>query len=163
MKDDLIFSIFMSGGFGVLLSYMFLYFQKSLPDLYKRYTKTEWRLWFISMVLTVVSVIGLIIWFSFYERLNNRELFICSLCIFLAFAMLWSLSIFYIFKNNVSTYIQVPILFIVGLASIGMFISVISTTSNFLLILAAFIVAFHHLVVDGIYWPHIHGRQMING
>jgi len=38
----------------------------------------------------------------------------------------------------------------------------ISTTSNFLLILAAFIVAFHHLVVDGIYWPYIHSRQMIN-
>lgn len=162
MKDEVVFSIFTSGGFGVLLSYVFLYLQNSLPDLYKRYTKTEWRLWFISMVLTVTSIIALILWFSFYERINNRELFISSLCIFLAFAMLWSLSIFYIFKYNYSPFIQVPILLVVGLASVGMFTSVISTTSNILLILAAFMVVFHHLVVDGVYWPHIHSRKMKN-
>ena len=162
MEDNTIFSIFMAGGFGVLVSYMFLYFQNSLPDLYSRYTKLEWRLWFISMVLTVVSVISIIIWFSFYEKLNHRELFITSLCVFLAFAMLWSLSIFYIFKNNYSPSIQAPILFIVGLATIGMFIPIISTTDNWLLIVAAFIIAFHHLVVDGLYWPYMHSRKKIN-
>lgn len=161
MEDNVLFSIFMAGGFGVLVSYMFLYFQKSLPDLYSRYTKLEWRLWFISMVLTVASVIGVIVWFSFYEKLNNRELFIPSLCVFLAFAMLWSLSIFYIFKYNASPSIQVPILFIVGLATVGMFIPVISTTDNLLLIFAAFIILFHHLVVDSLYWPYIHSRQKI--
>lgn len=161
MVDNALFSIFMAGGFGVLISYMFLYFQKSLPDLYSRYTKLEWRIWFISMMLTVASVIGVIVWFSFYEKLNNRDLFISSFCVFLAFAMLWSLSIFYIFKNKSSPSIQVPILFIVGLATIGMFIPVISTTDNWLLIVAAFIIAFHHLVVDALYWPYIHSRKNI--
>jgi hypothetical protein len=160
MEDGILFGTFMAGGFGVLVSYMFLYFQNSLPDLYRRYTKTEWRLWFTSMILTVASVIGVIVWFSFYERLKYRDLFISSLCVFLAFAMLWSLSIFYIFKNKKSPSIQVPILMVVGLATIGMFIPVISTTDNWLLILAAFIIVFHHLVIDGLYWPYMHSRKM---
>jgi MFS family permease len=160
MKDSALFALFAGGGIGVLVSYMFLYYQKSLPLLYNMYTPFEWRLWFVSMVLTVVSVIALVTYFSGYKELKDgyRELFIVSLSAFLLFAMFWSLSIFYIMQNKKDPSIQKPILYIVGLASIGMLISTVNSTKSALIILAACIVVFHHLIVDAIWWPMIHQR-----
>jgi hypothetical protein len=92
MKDSTLFTLFLSGGFGVIITYIFLYFSNTLNILANYYTKQEWRFWTVSMLVTAASVVGLIVWFSFYQELEGwqRDLFISGLTVFLAFAMIWS-------------------------------------------------------------------------
>lgn len=160
MKDSTIFALFTAGGFGVIISYFFLYLIGALTILARYYTKREWRFWTISMLLTTASVIGLIVWFSFYQQLEGwtRDLFIASLAIFLAFAMLWSLSIAYIYKYKLNPYYQQPLLLIVGLATVGLLIATSYSTDNWLVITAAAIIVWHHLILDGFWWPTLHAR-----
>lgn len=164
MKDPTLFALFTGGGFGVIVSYIFLYLQGSLQELMTYYTKLEWRFWLISMLFTVVSVIGLIVWFSFYENLEKdwNTVFITSLAVFLAFAMLWSVTIAYIYKNRVNPSIQQSVLLIVGLATVGLLLATIGSNSNWLVITAAAIVVWHHLIVDGFWWPTLHQRGYNN-
>ena len=163
MKDPVIFSIFSAGGFGVLISYYFLYIIGALSKLSSYYTKLEWRTWTFSMLVTIVSILALIIWFSFYQKLEGwqRTTFISSLSVFLAFAMLWSASIAYIYLKNKDILNQRPFLFIVALATIGLLVATCYSTDNWPLIAAAAIVVFHHLFFDAFYWVHIHSRSKI--
>lgn len=161
MKDNTIFTLFLSGGFGVIISYFFLYFTGTLNLLASYYTKKEWRFWVLSMLLTTASVIGLIVWFSFYQELLNwqRELFIYGLSVFLAFAMLWSLVVFYIEKNKIDPSYQRPVLLVVGLATIALLIATVYSTNKWLVITAAAIIVWHHLFIDAFWWSYLHQRH----
>lgn len=161
MKDSTIFALFTSGGFGVIVSYLFLYSTTTLKTLASYYTKQEWRFWVLSMLLTAASVIGLVVWFSFYDRLEDwkRELFIAALAVFLAFAMLWSLSVFYIEKYKLNPNYQRPILLIVGLATVALLLATVYSTDRWLVITAAAIIVWHHLIVDAFWWLSLHQRN----
>jgi phosphatidylserine synthase len=160
MKDSTLFTLFLSGGFGVIITYIFLYFSNTLNILANYYTKQEWRFWTVSMLVTAASVVGLIVWFSFYQELEGwqRDLFISGLTVFLAFAMIWSFSVFYIHKYNLHPNYQRPILLIVGLATVAMLIATVYSTDKWLVITAAAIVVWHHLIIDGFWWPMLHQR-----
>jgi membrane-associated HD superfamily phosphohydrolase len=161
MKDLVLLSVFGSGGVGVLISYYLLYLTGNLQKYVHYFTKVEWRVWIFSAFLTVASVIGLIIWFSFYQKLQESEriLFIVSLAIFLIFAKLWSVSLAYIKARNASPYIQRPILLVVALATIGLLLATVYSTDKWLVISAAAIIVFHHLFFDAFYWMHIVDRE----
>jgi len=163
MKDSTIFALFSSGGFGVIISYLFLYFTNTLKFLSSYYTKQEWRFWVISMLITTASIIGLIVWFSFYQRLEGwqRDLFISSLAVFLAFAMLWSVSVFYIEKYKLNPNYQRPFLLVVGLATVALLIATVYSTDNWLLITAAAIIVWHHLIIDTFWWVSLHQRNYL--
>ena len=84
--DDLIFYIFIVGGFIVVLSYWFYF--TSLKKLVKVFGKNEYNFWLFSALITVVSVLYLFAYFSFVEKIENweRTLFIVSEVVFLVFA-----------------------------------------------------------------------------
>jgi phosphatidylserine synthase len=163
MEDSTIFTLFLAGGFGVIISYIFLYVTNTLKILSNYYTKQEWRFWILSMLITTASVIGLIVWFSFYQELEDwqRDLFISALSVFLAFAMLWSVSVYYIEKYKLNPSYQQPILLIVALATIALLIATIYSTDNWLVITAAAIIVWHHLIVDAFWWTSLHQRASL--
>lgn len=163
MKDELVAGLFIAGGIGVLITYMFLYITGTINSLAKMFSKTEWRFWVLSMILTTTSVLAVFFYFSTKERVNNnvRGLFITGLTVFLVSAMLWSLSVQYIEQNNLNPSFQRLPLNVTALATIAILVSVVNTTNNWLLILAAAIIVFHHSVVDGIIWPKIHENYKI--
>ena len=107
MEDVVIFSIFAAGGFLVLLSYFLLYkygvLKQVMPVI--RNEKQFTVLWSISVLFTVVSIFAVIIYFSFYKKLEDwqRTLFISfsdSIFIFLQFVGL-SLIIIYTKKVQI--------------------------------------------------------------
>jgi uncharacterized membrane protein YfcA len=160
MKDPVIFSIFTAGGFGVLVGYFMLYIYGYLNLMTQHYTKKEWYFWTSLMVLTTASVIGVIVYFSFLENLDDdwRPVFISSLSVFLASAMLWSVSIAYLYKNNKSKEYQRPFLLLTGLATVGILLATCYSTNNWLVIVAAAIIVFHHLIIDAFWWMTLHKR-----
>lgn len=146
--DDLIFYIFLAGGFIVVLSY-WLYFT-SLKKLVKVFGKNEYNFWLFSALITVVSVLYLFAYFSFVEKIENweRTLFIVSEVVFLVFASLWAFTIHYKKFNN-----EKIVLYVVALATLGLLIATIySDQSNWLVVLAAFVVFFHHTFYDALKW-----------
>jgi hypothetical protein len=160
MKDLGLFTTTIIGGFGVIIGYIYLYFSNYLKPLAKKFTKQEWVIWSISALLTIASFIGIIFWFSFNQELENwqRELFLSSLVVFLTGAILWSISIFYLIKFKKNIYIQLPALSLTSLGALGILISIIYSTNNWLLITAGSILLFHHLFLDNIYWLFINKR-----
>lgn len=161
MKDLGLFTTTIIGGIGVLIGYFYLYLSKYLKPLAKKFSKKEWKIWSFSVLLTIVSFLSLIVWFSFYQELTDwqRDLFLSGLVVFLTGATLWSLSIFYLMKFKKNIYFQFPALTITSLGTLAILISVLYSTSNWLLITAASIVLFHHLIFDNIYWVAIHSRK----
>ena len=159
MEDPVIFSILMVGGFFVLLSYFMLYkygvLKKVLPVFYNE--KWLLYLWSFSVIFTVVSIFAVIIYFSFYQKLEDwhRILFIVSLSIFLIFAVCWSISMYYIYNKKGDFSSQQIILLIVALATIGMLISIIGENTSWLIIVAAIIVCLHHYYIDALLWNDI--------
>lgn len=159
MEDSVIFSIFAVGGFFVILSYYLLYrygvFKKVLPVFYKE--KWFLYLWIFSVILTVTSVFALIIYYSFYHKLEdwNRTLFIASLSVFLVFAVCWSISMYYIYNRGADFNSQQIVLFIVALSTVGILISVIKDDTPWLIIASAIIVFLHHYYMDALLWNDI--------
>jgi hypothetical protein len=138
-----------------------LFLQKYLGPLTQKLRslgKNTWELWKISAVYTVVSFLSLIVWFSFYQNLESwkKDLFYSSLVVFLFGATVWSLSISNIKKGNTKGLLgsQKTWLYTSALGSIGMLISTVYSTDSWFLIVAASIVAFHHVVFDAIIWPN---------
>ena len=160
MKDLGLFTTTVTGGVGVLTGYTYLYLSKYLSPLAKKFTSLEWKIWSFSALLTVASFLGIIVWFSFYELLEDwkRDLFFSSLVVFLIGAILWSLTIFYTMKFKRSIYTQLPALTITSLGALGILLSIIYSSDNALLITAGGILLFHHLVFDNIYWVTINSR-----
>ena len=160
MKDLGLFTTTIVGGIGVIVGYIYLHLSKYLKPMAKKFTKKEWKIWSFSVLLTIASFLGLIVWFSFYQELKDwqRDLFFSSLVIFLTGAIFWSLSIFYLKKFKQHVYLQLPALMVTSLGTLGILLSVIYSTSNWLLITAASIVLFHHLIFDNIYWVAIDSR-----
>jgi len=160
MKDQTLGGIFLLGGIGVLISYLFLYYSNVLTRLMKIFRKNNFLLkfWYFSAFITVVSVIYVIVYYTFFERLkeSSRNLFLISLIIFLVFAMLWSLSVFLIDKYKFNVYTQSPILFIVSLSTIGMLIASITNKLEILPLIALIVIVFHHTIYDFVIWPMIH-------
>lgn len=161
MKDLGILTTTLAGGVGVIVGYLFLYLSNFLGPLAKKFSKMEWRIWTVSALLTVASFLGIIIWYSFYERLESwkRDLFFSSLVVFLTGATLWSLLIFYLLKKKRNIYYQLPGLLMTSLGSLGILLSIVYSDSSWLLITAGSILLFHHLIFDNIYWVRIHGRN----
>ena len=146
--DDLVFYIFIAGGLTVLFSYWFYF--ASLRKMVKAFGKEDYNLWLFSAVLTALSVCYIFAYFSFVEKIENWEriLFIVSEVVFLLFASLWSSSIHYKKFN-----IEKIILYVVALATLGLLVSIIySDQSNWLVVLAAFVVFFHHTFYDSLKW-----------
>ena len=154
MEDELIAGLFFGGGFGVLISYLFLITSGVISKLTPVFSNNTWKIWSVSAAITVASVIGLYIHFSFNQRMQGwaRDLFITSTCLFIGFAMLWSYSIFRTANNGLDNGLEKVILAIVGLATIGILISVVEETENRLLITAASLIVFHHVVFDALVW-----------
>lgn len=161
MDDNLIKGIFFGGGFGVLVSYSFLYITGSLQRLAKIFPSMTWRIWVFSMLLTTAAVLGVYSHFTFKQRMESwkRTLFLVSTCVFLASAMLWSLSVEYITRNNTGTQIERIPLTLTALATIGILVSVCFSTDDWLLITAASIIVVHHLGFDGIVWANLHQKS----
>jgi len=163
MHDNLVKGLFFGGGFGVLVSYMFIYATGTLSKLAGIFPYMTWKVWIFSMLITTASVLGIYSHFSFKQRMSSwkRTLFVVSTCVFLASAMLWSLSVEYINHNKTNTDIErVPLIF-TALATIGILVSVSYSTDNWLLITAASIVVFHHLFFDAIIWARMHEKSKI--
>ena len=154
VKDIGIFTTTVAGGSGVLAGYFLLFLENYLAPLAKKFGKIEWEIWKASAIYTVVSFLGLIVWFSFYQKLEDwkRDLFYSSLIVFLFGAITWSISIFYMMKNKKNSNIQIPSLALTALGSIGLLISTVYSTDNWFLITAASIVLFHHFVFDLVIW-----------
>ena len=161
MKDLLLLSLFGLGGIGVIITYYILYLYGAIKKYGNYFTKKELRVWAVSVLLTIASVIGLILWFSIYQELEDwkRVTFIVSLVCFLIFASLWSVSLAHIHSRNASPYIQQPILILVALATIGMLVATAYSTDKWLVITAAAIIVFHHLFFDAFYWMYIVDRE----
>ena len=70
MTDDLIIGLFFAGGFGVLTTYLFLMTSGLGSKMLNVFSGPTWRLWSMSMVATVASVLGLYSYFGF----NNDKL-----------------------------------------------------------------------------------------
>lgn len=163
MQDNLIKGLFFAGGFGVIVSYMFLYITGTLPRLAKIFSPTSWRFWSFSMLITTAAVLGIYSHFSFKQHMRHwkRDLFIVSTCVFFASAMLWSLSVEYVTRNNLNTDLERIPLTLTALATIGILVSVSYSTDDWLLITAAAIIVFHHLIFDGIIWASMHEKSKI--
>lgn len=163
MQDKLIQGLFFAGGFGVIVSYMFLYITGTLPRLAKIFSSTMWRVWGFSMLITTAAVLGIYSHFSFKQRMENwkRDLFIVSTCLFLGSAMLWSLSVEYVTRNGTNTDLERIPLTLTALATIGILVSVSYSTDDWLLITAAAIIVFHHLIFDAIVWANLHQKSKI--
>lgn len=150
-----IFDITVVGGIGVLSGYLNLGLTDLLDGLKKKYSKLEWKFWSISAVLTIISFLAIIIWYSFFAKLNDQtDLFISSLITFLVGAIIWSNSIiFQYFKNKKKKTSQELIaLTLTTIGAFGMLLAIIYNTDNWLLITAGVIVFFHHLFFDNYYW-----------
>ena len=146
--DDLILYIFIVGGLLVLFSYWFYFV--SLKKMVKAFGKEDYNLWLFSALFTTLSVLYLFAYFSFVEKIENweRTLFVVSEVIFLLFASLWASTIHYK-KFNYEQFV----LYIVALATLGLLISVIySDQSNWLVVLCAFVIFFHHTFYDSLKW-----------
>jgi len=163
MQDNLIKGIFFAGGFGVLITYMFLHVTGTLSQLANLFPPTMWKIWVFSMLITTAADLGVYSHFSFNQRMTSwrRDLFIVSTCIFLASAMLWSLSVEYISQNNINTDLERLPLMLTALATIGILVSVSYSTDDWLLITAASIIVFHHLFFDAIVWANLHEKSKI--
>lgn len=163
MHDDLIKGLFFAGGFGVLVTYMFLYVTGTLNKLAKLFPSTTWKFWVFSMVITTAAVLGVYSHFSFRQRMRDwkRTLFIVSTCVFLGSAMLWSLAVEYINRNKINTDLERFPLTLTALATIGILVAVSYSTDNWLLITAASIMVFHHLVFDAMIWANLHEKSKI--
>lgn len=161
MKDLGLFTTVLAGGISVIFGYISLYLHNYLNPLAKKFSKKEWNIWSFSVLLTIASFLGIIIWFSFYEELEDwkRELFLSSLVIFFIGATGWSLMISYIMKNKKSIYLQMLFLLLTAIGCLGILIAICYSTSDWLLITAGAILLFHHLIFDSIIWVIIHGRK----
>ncbi len=161
MDDNLIKGLFFAGGFGVIVTYLFLYFTGTLPKLAKLFPPTMWKVWIFSMFITAASFLGIYIHFSFKQKMESwkRNLFIVSTCIFFASAMFWSVTVDYVTRKNTTTDIERVPLYLTALASIGILVSVSCSTEDWLLITAASIIVFHHLVFDAIIWANLHQKS----
>lgn len=161
MKDDTVFYVTISGGIGVLLSYVFLYLEGYITIMNKKFTSLERKLWSLSVLLTIVSFLGIIIYYSFIEKIKGdyRDLFIISLVIFLISATSWSVISAYIIKYRRDTNLQLSTLLITALACIGILVAIAYDTESPWLITAGSILVFHHLFFDSIYWPVINKRK----
>jgi len=160
MKDLGILTTTVSGGFGVIIGYVYLYLNNYLKPLAKKFKPLEWKIWSLSALLTIASFLALIIWFSSYQKLEDykRDLFYSGLTVFLVGAIFWSLVVFYIMKFKKSKRYQLLPLTITTTGSILILFSVFYSTDNPLLIIAASILVFHHLIFDNLYWPMIDSR-----
>ena len=163
MKDDFVAGLFIAGGIGVLITYVFLYITGTLGKLAKMFTTNMWRLWIVSMILTTASVLAIFFYFSTEERVEKdiRGLFLTALSIFLISAMVWSLTVEYIERYKKDPSIQRWPLMFTAMASLLILVSVASTTKSWVLILAATIVFLHHTFIDGIIWPKLHETYQI--
>jgi hypothetical protein len=163
MEDNLIQGLFFAGGYGVLITYAFLYITGSGAKLACVFTPQLWKIWVFSMLITTASVLGIYSHFSFKQRMRSwkRDLFIVSTCVFLGSAMLWSLSAEYITRKNLSADLERLPLTLTALATIGILVSVASSTDDWLLITAASIVVMHHLFFDAVIWANLHQKSKI--
>lgn len=146
--DDLIFYIFIAGGVTVLFSYWF--YLASLKKIVKAFGKEDYSFWLLSAFFTTLSVLYVFIYFSFIEKIEGweRTLFVISEVVFLLFASLWASSIHYKKFN-----IEQIVLYVVALATLGLLIAVVySNQSNWLVVLAAFVIFFHHTFYDSLKW-----------
>lgn len=163
MQDNLVKGLFFGGGFGVLITYVFLHITGTLAKLASVFPPMTWKIWTISMLVTTASVLGIYSHFTFKQRMTSwkRNLFIVSTCVFLASAMTWSLMVEYITHNKTNTDLERLPLTLTALATIGILVSVSSSTDNWLLISAASIVVFHHLFFDAMVWANMHEKSKI--
>ena len=163
MEDKLIQGLFFAGGFGVLISYFFLHVTGTLTKMANIFTPKLWKIWVFSMLITTAAVLGLYSHFSFKQRMRGwkRDLFIVSTCVFLGSAMLWSLTVEYIKHKKINTDLERLPLTLTALATIGILVSVASSTDDWLLITAASIVVIHHLIFDAIIWANLHQKSKI--
>ena len=161
MKDETVLITTVTGGSGVLITYIMLAINKCLKPLSKKFSAVEWRIWSISVLLTVASFLGIILYYSFKERLEDwkRDLFLASLTVFLISAMSWSAMINWIVKNKKNINIQLIFLILTALGCLGILVSIVYSTDDWLLITAASILLFHHLVFDSVIWTYIHNRN----
>ena len=163
-KDELTTGLFFGGGFGVLVSYMFLISGGYMPNIGNVFTQNTWRLWSISVILTVAAIVGLYAHFSFSERMEGwaRDLFIVSTCVFFSFAMLWAYATFRVTHGGGEMYMEKVALAAIAAASIGIFTSTVDQTKNALVIVAAAFIVFHYVVMNGVVWGMHATKQKIS-
>ena len=65
MQDNLIKGLFFGGGFGVLITYVFLHITGTLSKLAIVFPPMTWKIWTFSMLITTASVLGIYSHFSF--------------------------------------------------------------------------------------------------
>ena len=166
MEDEVIFYVFAIGGLAILLSYILIYVSGTLSKLMPILTKdkTFYILWKLSVFLVVPSVLYIMVYYSFYERLgsNYRSLFITCLFVFLIACLCWPIAVEYIVKNNKNPELQRPILLLVALATIGFLVCIIlnNKVENGVLLISGILVLFHHLFYDSIIWVNKHNKYI---
>jgi len=166
MEDEVVFYVFVMGGLAVLLSYILIYVSGTLTKLMPILTKdkTFYTLWKCSVFLVVLSVLYIMIYYSFYERFDSdyRTLFISCLFVFLIFCLCWPISVEYIVKYKGNPELQRPILLLVALATIGFLTCIVlnNKTENSVLLIAGILVLIHHLFFDGIIWVNKHNNYV---
>lgn len=163
MKDEFIGGIFLVGGLGVLITYLMLYISGSLRRMLKVFTPRIFRIWTLSMIITTLSVVYIYYYYTFERKLQKwtRILFTVSTIIFLLSAMMWSVSIRYGETNTKNRDIEKYPLYLTAIATIGILVSVLYSTNNWLVITAATIMVVHHLFMDAIVWRDLHSKTKL--
>ena len=163
MKDEFIAGIFLVGGLGVLITYLLLYVSGSLSRMLKVFTPKILKIWTLSMIITTASVLYIYYYYIFRRKLEKwtRSLFVTSTIVFLISAMLWSVTIRYGETNTKGRDIEKYPLYLTALATIGILISVLYSTNDWLVITAASIIVIHHLLLDAIVWRDLHSKTKL--
>lgn len=163
MKDEFIGGIFLVGGLGVLVTYLMLYVSGSLKRMLKVFTPIFFRIWVLSMIVTTMSVVYIYYYYTFEKKLEKwtRILFTVSTILFLLSAMMWSVSIRYGETNMKNRDIEKYPLYLTATATIGILISVLYSTNDWLVITAAVIMVIHHLFMDAVAWRDLHSKTKL--
>ena len=100
------------------------------------------------MIVTTLSVVYIYYYYTFERKLEKwtRILFTVSTILFLLSAMMWSVSIRYGENNIKNRDVEKYPLYLTAAATIGILVSVLYSTNNWLVITAASIMVVHHLL-----------------
>ena len=166
MVDGTLLSINIAGGISVIMGYTFVYLTGTGSKLYKIFTSNEKTIFLTLSALSIISFFYLLYWSATTETLREWRytFYIVSLAVYLFGASIWSPIIYNIVKEKQHPYKQIPALFITGIGTLGMLISIAAEDSNGDLsysfaMTSAILLAVQHAFFDLFYWSNRHAYK----
>ena len=163
MQDEVIFTLAITGEFGVLVSYVLLYIF-GVFSVHLSYIKSTLfkKILFLFIILSILSFIYLIRYSSVDNQIEkNRNLLFFAIVLFIFGSFLWSILAAYIEVSNVNSNIQYIALIIVAVAAILILVAVKDEDSDLLLACCSVLII-QHCIIDLLIWPNIHRRGQLS-